>query len=138
MGLFLFLTNDKTFSSHGLTLPSSLPLFSSYSYDPSNANCIEDVSMFLSGSSPSAENDKPIQPKVGIKKKNYDVTRKFQEKWVAKLPWRKLFVREDGTLHIIKCRICTEVEGKNKILVKWDSLCKHAGHQKAMKKWGLM
>jgi len=83
--------------------------------------------MFLSGSSPSAKNDKPIQPKVGIKKRNY----------VAKLPWAELFVGEDGTLHIIKCRVCTEVEGKNKIfVVKWDSLCKHVGCQKAVKNMG--
>jgi hypothetical protein len=57
--------------------------------------------MSLSGSSPSIEDDKPIQPKVGIKKRNYDATKQFQEKWVAKLPWAELFVREDGTLHII-------------------------------------
>jgi len=88
-------------SSHGFTLPSSPPLFFCCSFDPSNPNHIEDVPKFLSESSPSAKNDKPIQPKVGIKKKNYDATRKFQEKCVAKLPWAKLFVKEDGTLHTL-------------------------------------
>jgi hypothetical protein len=38
------------------------------------------VPISLNGSSPSAEDDKPIQPKVGIKKRNYDAIRKFQEK----------------------------------------------------------
>ncbi len=51
---------DKTFSSHGPTLPSSPPLFSSWSFDPSNADHIEDVPMPLNGSSPSAKDDKPI------------------------------------------------------------------------------
>jgi hypothetical protein len=38
---------------------------------------------------------------------------------------------------IVKCRVCTEVEGKNKILVvKWDSFCKHEGCQKAMRNMG--
>jgi hypothetical protein len=36
--------------------------------------------MSLSGSSPNVKDDKTIQPKVGIKKKKYDATRKFQEK----------------------------------------------------------
>jgi hypothetical protein len=130
-------TSDKTSSSHGPILPSSPPLFSSYSFDPSNANHIEDVPMSFSGSSPSVEDDKPIQPKVGIKKRNYDVTRKFQEIWLAKLPWVELFVREDGTLHTIKCKVYTEVEGKNKILAaKWDSLCKHVGRQKVVRSMG--
>jgi hypothetical protein len=34
---------------------------------------------------------------------------------------------KDESLHIIKCRICVEIEGKEKLLVpKWDFLCKHA------------
>jgi hypothetical protein len=66
---------------------------------------------------------------VGIKKKNYDAIKKFQEKWATQLPWVELFVGEDETLLIIKCRVCIEVEGKNKIfVVKWDSFCKHANH----------
>ncbi len=45
-------TSDKTSSSHGPTLPSSPPLFFSYSYDPSNANHIEDVPMSFNGFRP--------------------------------------------------------------------------------------
>jgi hypothetical protein len=70
-------TSDKAFSSHGHAFPSSPPLFSSCSYDISNANHIEDVPISLSGSSPSVEDDKLIQPKVSIKKRNYDAIRKF-------------------------------------------------------------
>jgi hypothetical protein len=70
-------TSDIAFSSHGHAFPSSFPLFSSYSYNLSNAYHVENVPMSLNGSSPSVENDNPIQPKVGIKKKNYDARRKF-------------------------------------------------------------
>jgi hypothetical protein len=126
-GPFLIPTSDKTFSSHGPTLPSSPHLFFSCTFDPSNADHIEDVPMPLNGFSPSAKDDKPIQPKVGIKKKNYDAIKKFKEKWVAQLPWVELFIREDGTLHIVKCRVCTKVERKKYIFTtKWDSFCKHA------------
>jgi hypothetical protein len=52
---------------------------------------------------------------------------------VVKLAWAKLFIGEDGTLHTIKCKVCTKVEGKNKIFgAKWDSLCKHAACQKVV------
>ncbi len=85
-------TSDKTSSFHGPTLASSPPLFSTCSFDHSNANHIEDVPMSLSGSSFSVENDQPIKSKVGIKKKNLDVIKKFQEKWATKLPWAKLFI----------------------------------------------
>jgi hypothetical protein len=34
---------------------------------------------------------------------------------------------KDESLHIVKCRICVEKEGKEKLLVpKWDFFCKHA------------
>jgi hypothetical protein len=82
-GSLIIPTSDKTSSFHGPTLPYFPPLFSSYDFDPSNANHIEDVPMSFSESSPSAKDDKPIQPKVGIKKRNYDVTKKFQEIWLV-------------------------------------------------------
>jgi hypothetical protein len=132
-------TNDKAISSHGLAFPSSFPLFSSYSYDLSNVDHIEDVPMSLSGSSPNVEDDNPIQFKVGIKKRNYDAIKKFQENRATKLPWAEFFIREDGTLHIVKCMVCIEVEGKYKIFAtKWDSLCKHAIVKKLWGIWGLM
>jgi len=81
-GFLAIPTSDKTSLYHGHVFPSSPPLFFNCDYNPSNADYIEDVPMFLSGSSPSVEDDKPIQPKVGIKKKNYDVVKKFQEKWM--------------------------------------------------------
>jgi len=34
---------------------------------------------------------------------------------------------KDESLHIVKCKICDEIKGKEKLFVlKWDFLCKHA------------
>jgi hypothetical protein len=52
-----------------------------------------------------------------VKKKNDDSNRKFKESWAIKLPWAELCLGLNGNLHIIKCRICNEVEGKDKILL---------------------
>jgi hypothetical protein len=91
-GLLLIRTGDKTFSFHGPILASSPPLFSTCSFDHSNANHIEVVPMSLSGSSLNVENDQPIKSKVDIKKRNLNIIKKFQEKWVIKLPWAELFI----------------------------------------------
>jgi hypothetical protein len=61
-GPFVIPTNDKTFSSHGLTLPSP-PLFSSCNFDPSNAYHIEDVLMPLNGSSLVLKMIRPSNPR---------------------------------------------------------------------------
>ncbi len=70
-------------------LPSSLPLFLSCNSYPSNLHNIEVVVMFLNRSSCTHEESLPILSKVGIKKQNYDTSRKFQNKWVTKFPWAK-------------------------------------------------
>jgi hypothetical protein len=37
----------------------------------------------------------------------------------------------DGCVHLVKCRVCLEVEHKDKLLTpKWDSLHKHADWKK--------
>jgi hypothetical protein len=65
---------------------------------------------------------------------NYDATKKFKDSLVAKLPWTKLCVRLTVNLHIIKCKICNEVEGKDKLMFhKWDYFLKHANHKKVEK-----
>lgn len=44
---------------------------------------------------------------------------------------------ENGTLHTIKCRIYTKVEGENKLFItKWGSFCKHAGRKKVLNNIG--
>jgi len=64
--------------------------------------------------------------------KLYERSRKFQDTWMTKLPWAKFVFDEKGEVQQIRCKVCTSVEGKHKLLVtKLDSLLKHQGHQKA-------
>jgi hypothetical protein len=40
----------------------------------------------------------------------------------------------DGCVHLVKCKVCSKVEHKNKLLApKWDPLQKHIGWRKAEK-----
>jgi hypothetical protein len=69
-------------------LPSSLPLFFSCNFDPSNLHHIE-VVMSLNRFFYTGEESLPILSKVEIKKQDYDTIRKFQNKWFTKFPWAK-------------------------------------------------
>jgi len=61
----------------------------------------------------------------------YESKKMFKVSWVAKLPWVELQVGFDGFLHTMKCKICSKIEHKNKLLApKWDSLHKHASQRK--------
>ncbi len=133
------IVNDPSgvFSSH----------FSFWSFPPlfSPTNVIFQIEMMkillcLWESLPPPKKGLPIaQFKVGVKKRNYDATTKFQDSWVAKFLWVKLCVGSNGNLHTVKCRICNEVEGTNKLLLlKWDCLYKHVGCKKVERILGLM
>jgi hypothetical protein len=46
----------------------------------------------------------------------------------AKLPWAELVPNAHGKVHQIKCKVCTKVMNKEKLLaLKLDSLWKHGG-----------
>ncbi len=36
----------------------------------------------------------------------------------TKLPWVELFIREDGSLHIAKCRVYIKVKKKDKLFAR--------------------
>jgi hypothetical protein len=56
----------------------------------------------------------------------YDSKRKFQVSWASELLYSKLQIGVDGCVHLVKYKMCLEVEHKNKLLApKWDSLHKH-------------
>jgi flagellar biosynthesis/type III secretory pathway protein FliH len=62
-----------------------------------------------------------------VNKMNYDTYKKFKESWATKLPWVEFCLGSNGNLHAVKCKIWSEVKGKDEIFAtKWDSLCKHA------------
>jgi hypothetical protein len=61
------------------------------------------------------------------KKKINNNTRKFQVEWATKLPWVKGLVNEKGFIQSVKCKVCSLIESKDKIVgCKWDTLTKHA------------
>ncbi len=53
-----------------------------------------------------------IPPK---KRKLYDSSQKFQDAWIAHLPWEKSIVDEKGLVQHVTCNICT-LKGKKKCL----------------------
>ncbi len=42
---------------------------------------------------------------------------RFQDAWVAKLPWAKLVVVVDGRVHKVTCKVCNKIEKCDKLLV---------------------
>jgi hypothetical protein len=47
--------------------------------------------------------------------------------------WSKLVCNEDGQMKMVKCNICSSIEGRNKLVSKLNSLIKHSGLKKCMK-----
>jgi hypothetical protein len=57
------------------------------------------------------------------RKKECELNWVFQEVWVAKLPWVEVVVGCDGKFNMACCKICNELNGREKVLVpKFDSL----------------
>jgi len=66
------------------------------------------------------------------KQKLYNSSQKFQDASTTHLPWEKFIVDENELMQQVRCKICTFIERKEKLLApKLDSLLKHVGHWKA-------
>jgi len=50
-------------------------------------------------------------------KKIVDVNYKFQEIWVAKMPWEKPISNDIRLVFVVRCRVCIKIETKEKKLV---------------------
>jgi hypothetical protein len=65
------------------------------------------------------------------KRKLYEGAKKFQNVSITKLPWVKFMIDDKGLMQQIMCKICSYVEGKEKLIVpKLNSLLQHASHRK--------
>jgi hypothetical protein len=72
-------------------------------------------------------------------RRSYEGNRHFQDSWAAKLPWVESVLGANGFVAQVKCRICSDVEGREKLLVpKIDGLWKHAGRRRALANFGNM
>ncbi len=62
-------------------------------------------------------------------KTSYDSIGKFQTEWVAKMPWKKGIVSQDGSINLMKHKVYFLIKRKEKPMgCKWDTLTKHQGH----------
>jgi hypothetical protein len=51
----------------------------------------------------------------------------------VKLPWIKLAANACGEVHQVKCKVCTKIKGKEKVVLpKLDNFWKHSGRRKAL------
>ena len=67
----------------------------------------------------------------------YEQNRQWQDIWAVRLPWAESVFGEDGKIRQVHYKICSDVEGKDKLLVsKLDSLYKHCGRHKAKTSFG--
>jgi hypothetical protein len=83
----LALDYNVTSLSQGL-VTSYPPLFSSNNIVDHSTSLSQDVVMNDYDPFLTHEYDLPtIQPKLKVKKRSYDATRKFQDFWVEKFPW---------------------------------------------------
>ncbi len=64
--------------------------------------------------------------KTQKKKRLYEGAKKFQDGWTTQLPWAENVIGDKGLVHQVWCKVCTNVERKEKLLApKLDSLLKH-------------
>lgn len=79
----------------------------------------------------------PVYELARAKRVKYEQNHQWQDTWAARLPWAESVVNADGKIRQVHCKICTEVEGKEKLLVpKLEFLWKHCGRRKATNSFG--
>jgi hypothetical protein len=67
------------------------------------------------------------------KRREYDLDRHSQDHWAAKMSWVEAVIGASGKIIQISCKIYSEVEWREKLLVpKIDSLYKHVERQKTL------
>jgi hypothetical protein len=54
--------------------------------------------------------------KTSEKLKEYEQNKVFHNTWNAKLPWPELVTSEDGKVHQVKCKFCSTIKEKDKLL----------------------
>ena len=75
-----------------------------------------------------------VDPPTKRPRKSYDLARKFQMEWSAKLPWAEMVLANDGRLYMVCCRVCTDMGKKPHVMgPKWHMLLSHDGRTKHKK-----
>jgi hypothetical protein len=75
----------------------------------------------------------PSHDLVRKRRREYDLNRHFQDHWAAKMPWAEAIIGASGQVTQVHCKICSEVEQREKLLVpKIDSFYKHTGRRRVL------
>jgi hypothetical protein len=75
----------------------------------------------------------PIHTAARQRRRTYEHNRHWQDPWAACLPWAESVLGRNGRVTQVRCKVCSEVEGREKLLApKIDSLWKHAGWRRAL------
>jgi hypothetical protein len=75
----------------------------------------------------------PIHAAARQRSRTYEHNHHWQDSWAARLPWAESVLGRDGRVTQVRCKVCSEVEGREKLLApKIDSLWKHAGRRRAL------
>ncbi len=76
----------------------------------------------------------PNKPKKKANKLEWELNKVYQDKWATRFSWSKVVCGKDGKMMMFKCKICTNIEGREKLLVpKLNSVTKHFGLKKCIK-----
>jgi hypothetical protein len=79
----------------------------------------------------------PLHAAARARQLNYEQNWYFQDRWVALLLSVEAVVGGDGRMSQVHCKVCSHVEGQEKLLVaKIDSLWKHTRRRKALTTFG--
>jgi hypothetical protein len=88
-----------------------------------------------SSSSKGASNIQGPTSREPIKKKNKEaeIKKVFKEEWATQFPWAKPMVDLTSEIQVVRCKVYSLVESKDKILnLEKDGLQKHARKWKAL------
>ncbi len=68
------------------------------------------------------------------KRSEWEINKVFQNWWATRFPWFEPICGPNRKMKMIKCKICFNIEGKEKLIVpKLNSLIKHFGLKKCSK-----
>jgi hypothetical protein len=68
------------------------------------------------------------------KKSEWEINIVFQYQWATRFPWFEPICEPNRKMKMVRCKICFNIEGREKLLVpKLDSLIKHFGLKKCSK-----
>jgi hypothetical protein len=72
-------------------------------------------------------NSIPNKPKKKANKSEWELNKFYQNKWATMFSWSKVVCGKDSKMTMVKCKICINIEGREKLLVsKMNSLVKHS------------